>query len=265
MTDAVEVIDIGAGPRVVLVHGDVFGAEMTWAGQEPLVADFHLQLVNRRGFGNSADTDAEDFEIDAGDVADLLEGGAHLVGHSYGGVVALLAAASRPQDVRSLVVFEPPAFALTAEDPVTAAFVAEIKVLIASDPSAEEFLASFITAVGGNPARIPKPLPPPLLKAVSVQLHGRWPWEAQIPLEIPRSVFVPEAGRLGRSQHALFDGVCDVLEAHLPAQRVVLAGAGAQHPDTRRAGERRLCRSSGPRPPADTAHSCRYALDCVAR
>jgi pimeloyl-ACP methyl ester carboxylesterase len=229
MSDAVEVIDIGAGPRVVLVHGDVFGAEMTWAGQEPLAADFHLQLVNRRGFGNSADTDAEDFEIDAGDVAELLEGGAHLVGHSYGGVVALLAAASRPRDVRSLVVFEPPAFALTAEDPVTAAFVAEVKVLIASDPDTEEFLARFITLVGGDPARIPKPLPPPLLKAASLQRRGRWPWEAQIPLDFIARCSFPKLVVSG-GHSALFDGVCDVLEAQLPAQRVVLAGAGHSIP-----------------------------------
>jgi pimeloyl-ACP methyl ester carboxylesterase len=120
MVDAVEVIDKGAGPPVVLVHGDVFGAEMTWAAQEPLAADFHLRMVNRRGFGNSSDTDGEDFEIDAGDVAPLLDGGAHLVGHSYGGVVALMTAARRPGDVRSLVVFEPPAFGLTADDPRTA-------------------------------------------------------------------------------------------------------------------------------------------------
>jgi pimeloyl-ACP methyl ester carboxylesterase len=229
MTDAVEVIDKGAGPRVLLVHGDVFGAEMTWAAQDPLAAEFHLQLVNRRGFGNSADTDAEDFEIDARDVADLLEGGAHLVGHSYGGVVALLAAASRPQAVRSLVVFEPPAFALTAETPTTAAFIAEVNALIASDPSEEEFLARFVPLVGGDPARIPQPLPPPLRKAVSVQLHGRWPWEAQVPLDLlARSSFPKVVVSGGHS--ALFDGVCDVLEAQLPAQRVVLAGAGHSIP-----------------------------------
>jgi pimeloyl-ACP methyl ester carboxylesterase len=229
MTDDVEVIDKGAGPRVVLVHGDVFGCEMTWETQEPLAADFHLQLVNRRGFGNSADTDGEDFEIDAVDVADLLEGGAHLVGHSYGGVVALLAAASRPRAVRSLVVFEPPAFALTAEDQATAAFIADIKALIASDPSAEEFLARFITAVGGDPARVPQPLPPPLRKAVSVQLHGRWPWEAQIPLDVLAPQSFPKLVVSG-GHSALFDGVCDVLEAELPAQRVVLAGAGHSIP-----------------------------------
>jgi pimeloyl-ACP methyl ester carboxylesterase len=42
----------------------------------------------------------------------------HLVGHSYGGAVALRAAMANPRRLRSLVLFEPVLFALlTAEDP----------------------------------------------------------------------------------------------------------------------------------------------------
>jgi hypothetical protein len=115
------------------------------------------------------------------------------------------------------------------DDPVTAAFIVEIEALIASEPTAEEFLARFITAVGGNPARVPQPLPPPLLKAVSVQVHGRWPWEARIPLDLLARCSFPKLVVSG-GHSALFDRVCDVLEARLPAQRVVLAGAGHSIP-----------------------------------
>ncbi len=55
-------------------------------------------------FHFSADVDA----LDA--VLDLLEGDYHLVGHSYGGLVALTAARRRPERVRSLALFEPVAF-----------------------------------------------------------------------------------------------------------------------------------------------------------
>jgi len=52
----------------------------------------------------------QDFEEDARDIAALLGDGAHLVGHSYGAVGALYAAALRPEAVHSLTVNEPPAF-----------------------------------------------------------------------------------------------------------------------------------------------------------
>ena len=229
MTTSVEVLEKGSGEPVVLVHGDVFGAAMTWQAQDPLAERFQLRLVNRRGFGNSTDTEAEDFEIDAHDVAALLGGGAHLVGHSYGGVIALLAAAERPDDVRSLTVFEPPAFALTAEHADTQALIEKIRSILAAQPTAEEFLPRFIDAVGGDPARLPQPLPPPLVKAARVQLRGRWPWEAEIPLEAlavtPFPKLVVSGGHSG-----VFDGICDVLQARLPAQRGVLPGAGHSIP-----------------------------------
>jgi hypothetical protein len=62
-----------------------------------------------------------------------------------------------------------------------------------------------------------------------VQLHGRWPWEAQIPLGILTAASFPKLVISG-GHSALFDGVCDVLEARLPAKRVVLPGAGHSIP-----------------------------------
>jgi pimeloyl-ACP methyl ester carboxylesterase len=202
---------------------------MTWQAQDPLAERFLLRMVNRRGFGNSADTDAEDFEVDAHDVAGLLGGGAHLVGHSYGGVVALLAAAERPDDVRSLAVFEPPAFALRAGDVETQALIGRIRSILETHPTAEDFLPQFVAAVGGDPTRLPQPLPPPLVKAASVLLHGRWPWEADIPLEVLASVPFPKLVISG-GHSRVFDGICDVLELRLPAQRAVLSGAGHSIP-----------------------------------
>ena len=77
---------------------------------KPLAANHRLVLVNRRGFGASPEVDGEDFDVDAGDLAEVLvEEPTHLVGHSYGGVVSLIAAAQVPDSVKSLTVFEPPA------------------------------------------------------------------------------------------------------------------------------------------------------------
>jgi pimeloyl-ACP methyl ester carboxylesterase len=218
------------GDRVVLVHGDVFDGPATFETQRPLAADHRLVVVNRRGFGASPRVTGEDFDVDADDVAALLEQEpAHLVGHSYGGVVSLLAAARAPSSVRSLVVFEPPAFGLVLDRPHVQRFVAEIKHLLQEKPEPEEFLPAFVRAVGGDPSRLPHPLPEPLLRAAGVQMHGRWPWEATIPVEeLARADFPKLVVSGGHS--ALFDAVCDVLEGALPADRAVHQGAGHSIP-----------------------------------
>ena len=80
----------GDGEPAVLVHGSFGWGEETWREQRPLADDYQLLLIDRRGFGSSQSDGRVDFERDADDVADLLGDGAHLVGHSYGGVVSLL-------------------------------------------------------------------------------------------------------------------------------------------------------------------------------
>ena len=111
--------------------------------------------VNRRGFGASPAVDGEDFDVDAGDLAEVLaEEPTHLVGHSYGGVVSLIAAAQVPDSVQSLTVFEPPAFGLVADDPEVRRFIDAIQAMLTADPPPEEFLRRFAALVGGDPSRL---------------------------------------------------------------------------------------------------------------
>jgi pimeloyl-ACP methyl ester carboxylesterase len=65
---------------------------------------------------------------DEGLVGETLErlGGAHLVGHSYGGAVALLTASRRPGLVLSLAVYEPVLFRALMADPASAREAREI-------------------------------------------------------------------------------------------------------------------------------------------
>jgi pimeloyl-ACP methyl ester carboxylesterase len=140
------------GPRVVLVHGDIFDAPAIFAAMKPLAADHRLVLVNRRGFGASPAVDGEDFNVDAGDLAEVLaEEPTHLVGHSYGGVVSLIAAAQVPGSVQSLTVFEPPAFGLVADNPEIRRFIHAIRAMLTADPPPDEFLRSFAALVGCDP------------------------------------------------------------------------------------------------------------------
>src|SRR5215469_7155585 len=112
-------------PRLLLVHGSVVNADLTWSAQKPLAARFEIVAPNRRGFPPGPDVAYVDFEDEAVWLERFLEPGAHLVGHSYGGVIALLAAARRPELVRSLTVIEPPAFGVARGDPEVDEFVAE--------------------------------------------------------------------------------------------------------------------------------------------
>jgi len=98
----------GRGPRLVLLHGGLSSSASLLRSIGPrLSRHFAVSAFDRRGHGRTADTDAP-FHYD--DMADetiafleLLGGRSHLVGHSDGGVVALLAALKRPDLVRRVV------------------------------------------------------------------------------------------------------------------------------------------------------------------
>lgn len=215
----------GQGPPVLFVHGSVTSGVDTWEAQRPLGERWTLLVVDRRGYSPNPPADGEDFEVDAGDVAELLTEPMHLVGHSYGGVVSLLAAARNPDMVRSLTVNEPPAFGICPNDPAVAEFVQGIRAFWEHGPADPgEFLRAFVSQVGGGVA-LPDPLPPPLIQNALMLRNERPPTEADIPLEQLRSAPFPKLVVSGAHNKA-FDAVCDTLERELGAKRAVVAGEG---------------------------------------
>ena len=213
------------GSEVLLVHGSVVNGEMTWAEQRPLADRFRLTVVDRHGYFPNPAADHEDFEEDALDIVELLGEGVHLVGHSYGAVISLLAAAQRPEAVRSLTVIEPPAFGVALDRPEVAALAAGIRPYWENGPrDPEAFLRGFLGMVGSS-AQLPSPLPPPLLQNAKLLMVERDPTEAVIPLERLRQAPFPKLVVSG-AHSAVFDAVCDVLEKELAAERAVIPGAG---------------------------------------
>lgn len=224
----------GSGPRVVLVHGSVANGPMTWGEQKPLSERWRLEVVNRRGYGKSAAPKVrQDFEEDAADVADLLGDGAHLVGHSYGALGALIAAAARPQAVRSLAINEPPAFGLVkgnaAADEI-AARTTQLRQRNITEPRA--FLEAFRENIGGpGQPPLPDPLPPPLEQGVRTTMTGRDPSDASFPLDALRRAAFPKLVVSG-GHHPAFEAVCDVIATQIKAERAVIRGAGHNTPRT---------------------------------
>ena len=221
----------------MLVHGSFGWGEETWEAQGPLAARFRLEIVDRRGFGDSPPAARVDFARDAADLVPLLAGGAHLVGHSYGAIGCLLAAAARPAAVRSLTVIEPPLFGLTPDEPAVRALTAALRELWgrAEALSPEAFRAGFLQALGLS-ATAGLRLKPRAAAAVRASMAERLPDEAELPMEalargpFPRLVVsgawdvLPAAARArGR---AAFAAVCDALAATTGAEQVVVPGAG---------------------------------------
>ena len=114
--------------------------------------EYRIILVDRRGFAGSGSLEAMGWPADMHDVAALLDdvGPAHLVGQSYGAVVALLAAGLRPERVRSLVAIEPPAFEAAQGDPDADATTASLKPVFrrAAEMTADEFVAEWAGRTG---------------------------------------------------------------------------------------------------------------------
>ncbi len=121
-----------AGPLVVLVHGSAQGSRVGGDGhfsRQSALAELGWRVVvpDRPGHGRSPSPGRpDDAEADGRLVAELLEGGAHLVGHSFGACVALAAAALRPEAVRSLTLIEPAMMALAMDQPVVQGFVKQM-------------------------------------------------------------------------------------------------------------------------------------------
>lgn len=211
--------------RVVLVHGSVGNGDNAWAPVRSLAERFELVVPNRGGYPPGPLLDRIDFEEQAVELAPLLADGAHLVGHSYGGVIALLMAARRPEALYSLTVSEPPAFAIARGNPEVERLVGELAELFeAGESEPAEFLRRFGAIVGSTHA-VPDPLPADMEQGVRALMVERPPWQAEIPLETIAATPFRKLVVSGAHGPA-FDAVCDVLEERLGAERAVLPGAG---------------------------------------
>ena len=147
-----EVTRLGSGPGILFVHGSVVGAQRTWRHQLALAERYSLILPNRPGFGSSPALPRGDFEAEAPLFAELLGSGAHLVGHSYGSVIALHVASLRPEAVRSLVISEPGCLRIAAGNPHVDAYISNGDMLFAhaGELTPLDFLHAFRGGVGST-------------------------------------------------------------------------------------------------------------------
>jgi pimeloyl-ACP methyl ester carboxylesterase len=123
----------GGGPPVVLVHGAMSDHRrwriLPWLGNVRTV-----YAIDRRGRGASGDAASWSLEHEVADVREVVraiaaehKAGVDLLGHSFGGLLALLAAADLAE-LRRLVLYEP----AVNEEPEPPARLARLEQLLAA-------------------------------------------------------------------------------------------------------------------------------------
>jgi pimeloyl-ACP methyl ester carboxylesterase len=216
----------GTGTPVVLVHGSLATGTDEWQAQRPLADQgFQLVVFDRRGYGQSPAAPGEDFIGDGGDIAELMGDGAHLVGHSYGGLGVMFAAARRPEATLSLTLLEPGAFALGQHHPAARALVAKVRDLWDQDLPDKEWVVRFLEIVGSEPDSLSAELIASAVALGPVLRHGRPPWEPALPLTELSSARFPKLVVSG-AHSAGFDAICDDVAERIGGSRLVVPGAG---------------------------------------
>ena len=240
------VTTLGAGQPVVFVHGSFVRGGASWYAQRALADGYRLHFVDRRGFGGSPEAPGgEDFDRDAGDIAELLGDGSHLVGSSYGAVVSLLAAGLRPDAVRSLTVIEPPAFSYAPDSPEATAMRQRVAAVmaVADRLEPEAFYPAFLSAMGYDLETLgltaweqvctgPRA---PSVREMRTSMFQRPPWDAALPLDTIAGAPFPRLVVAGgwdtatpatrASTGAALQAVCDVIARRIGAEQAVIAGA----------------------------------------
>ena len=215
------------GTTAVLVHGSLATGAEEWEAQRPLADEgFRLVVPDRRGYaGSAAGVTGEDFLRDAEDVAALMGDGAHLVGHSYGGLGVLYAAALRPDATLSLALLEPGAFSLGQGDPEALRLIETVRAMWNADVPDDEWVVDFLGAVGSDPAEFPPNFLAAAVPLVPVFRRGRPIWDADLPLDALRAAPFPKLVVSG-GHHTGFDAICDELAERIGAARTVIEGCG---------------------------------------
>ncbi|MGD9705112.1 MAG: alpha/beta fold hydrolase [Acidimicrobiia bacterium] len=216
----------GTGVPVVLVHGSLATGAEEWEAQRPLAEEgYRLVVLDRRGYGQSPFATGEDYVVDADDIVELMGDGAHLVGHSYGGLGVMLAAARRPDATKSLTLLEAPALMAADPDPAWQALVDEVRDLWGQDIPDEEWVVRFLKAVGSDPDQFPPEMLAAAVPLVPVFRRGRPFYDAELPLAELAAARFPKLVVSG-GHNVGFDRMCAALARRIGAVQTIIEGAG---------------------------------------
>ncbi|WP_309230802.1 alpha/beta fold hydrolase [Nocardia sp. SYP-A9097] len=209
----------------MLVHGGL-PARRSWTRQQELEARWSLLIPSRRGFAPSPAAPRQDFLVDADDLVQCIEnidGGAHLVGFSYGGLGMCIAAGRRPSRVRSLTLIEVPLWTAARSDDSVRRLAAVADRFTAGESDAATEREFF--AMAGIDRRILEAENDDLAQALELAHNLRSPWEASPRFDRIVEAAIPALIVSGNHTPAI-EVLCDAVAARMGGQRVRLSGAG---------------------------------------
>jgi pimeloyl-ACP methyl ester carboxylesterase len=219
---------LGDGPAIIVIHGGM-GSSVGWG---PVAArlsrQFEVFLFDRRGRGLSDDGQRPHaLQREVEDVQALLEiagPGATLLGHSFGGAVALeTARETQTGQVDALVLYEP---AVGVAGAITPEAIERMQALISNgepDAALDIGIAALDAAelVSGAPRRRATPRPAPLLAlAPTVPRELRAVTEPGLDADRYATLDVPTLVLLGTSSPAVQRRNCEHLASTLPRARL---------------------------------------------
>jgi pimeloyl-ACP methyl ester carboxylesterase len=219
----------GAGPPLVLVHGTGAANPLAWPAVATLEEQFNLYAVDRRGRGESGDTDPYAIEREFEDLAAVIDAigePAHLLGHSFGGLCALEAALRTP-NIRKLVLYEPLSLAQPGQSFYPDGFIDGLQTRLAAGDRAAVVTEFYREVVGMSPAEVEqfKASPAwPARLASAPTLPRELQAEAQYTFDPQRfrTLLTPTLLLTGSDSPDFLKRGTDVVAAALPNCRVVV-------------------------------------------
>ena len=225
----------GTGTPVVMLHSSL-GSKSQWTAlAERLASRFRVIALDLCGYGDNALPDsAASFALDeeVGHVVDLLDQlvGAHvrvhLVGHSYGGLVALRLAQCRSDRVASLALYEPVVFRMLDDEDAELAdarrLAERVSGLVAAGRrrDAAQVFVDFWSG-DGSYASLPLPAQVSLARRVDkvpldFQAASCWP----LGVDDLRGIVAPALLLVGNRSPAVVQRIHTLLTRTLPNRRV---------------------------------------------
>jgi len=235
----------GEGTPVVFLHSGPGSAADWRAVFERFAAGYRLVAVN--GFGQGQTSDWPSGEVHVDQYVELVVGlvrklgePVHLVGHSYGGAVALRMASTSPDLVRSLTVVEPQAYPLLRDDDpqmlTEVTQVAETFACAVDDGDLEDAWRGFIDHYNGAGSwrALPEATRERMLRISDAAVRA---WAALLTDPITVSdlthIRVPTLVVQGAQTTAPERRLCEIIADRVPeARQVVIEGAGHMVPLT---------------------------------